>query len=61
MKKIKRKRPPETEVVLLRDLAPRSEVKGGAGKILFGERLDEGGDAVSGRERATDGRPKRHS
>lgn len=27
----------ESETVLLRDLAPRAEVKGGAGKLRFGE------------------------
>ena len=28
------------EIVLLRDLAPRKEVKGGAGKIVFGAGAD---------------------
>ena len=28
------------EVVLLADLAPRKDVKGGAGRRFFGERLD---------------------
>ncbi|MDQ3810991.1 MAG: hypothetical protein M3336_11930 [Chloroflexota bacterium] len=31
------KEPHEEEVILLEDLAPRGDVKGGAGKILFGE------------------------
>lgn len=29
--------PPEDEVVLLKDLAPRGEVSGGASKLRFGE------------------------
>jgi hypothetical protein len=28
------------EVILLADLAPRHDVKGGAGKLLFGERVE---------------------
>lgn len=28
------------EIVLLQDLAPRKEVKGGAGKIIFGQGAD---------------------
>lgn len=63
MKKGRRRsaRPHDEEVVLLRDLVPRAEVKGGAGKILFGERVDDGGAAVNGhiRERSSDDRPKR--
>jgi hypothetical protein len=35
----KRKKQGE-EIVLLRDLAPRKEVKGGAGKIIFGQGAD---------------------
>ena len=36
------------DVVLLADLAPRKDVKGGAGRLLFGERLaaSEGADAT---------------
>lgn len=36
-------------VILLKDLAPRKGVKGGAGKILFGERVEgvEGDDLLS--------------
>lgn len=62
MKKGRRRsaRPHDEEVVLLRDLVPRAEVKGGAGKILFGERVDDGGAAVGHtRERPADDRPKR--
>jgi hypothetical protein len=60
MKKGKSQKPrgPEGEVILLRDLAPRSDVKGGAGKILFGQRLDGGRGAEEGRPSAAD-RPKR--
>lgn len=29
----------DSRVVLVRDLAPRKDVKGGSGKLLFGERL----------------------
>jgi hypothetical protein len=32
-------------VVLLRDLAPRKEVSGGSGKLLFGERQEPADDA----------------
>ena len=32
------------EIVLLQDLAPRKEVKGGAGKIVFGERAETSED-----------------
>lgn len=35
----KRKKSGE-EIVLLQDLAPRKEVKGGAGKIIFGQGAD---------------------
>jgi hypothetical protein len=35
----KRKKQGE-EIVLLRDLAPRKEVKGGTGKIIFGQGAD---------------------
>lgn len=31
---------PADEVVRLEDLAPREDVKGGAGKLLFGERRE---------------------
>jgi hypothetical protein len=33
----KRERGRTTEVLLLRDLAPRQEIKGGAGKRVFGD------------------------
>jgi hypothetical protein len=33
----KRERGRTTEVLLLKDLAPRDEVKGGAGKRVFGD------------------------
>jgi len=33
----KRERGRTTEVLLLKDLAPREEVKGGAGKRVFGD------------------------
>ncbi|MEO8431055.1 MAG: hypothetical protein ABI592_06055 [Acidobacteriota bacterium] len=36
MKRIRRR---TREVVLLKDLAPRQEIKGGSGKRLFGERI----------------------
>ena len=36
----KRKLP---QVILVKDLAPRRDVKGGSGKILFGERFPENG------------------
>lgn len=29
----------DSRVILVRDLAPRKDVKGGSGKLLFGERL----------------------
>jgi hypothetical protein len=32
------KRRKDTDVVLLRDLSPRQDVTGGAGKLFFGER-----------------------
>lgn len=32
------KRTKDADVVLLRDLSPRQDVTGGAGKLLFGER-----------------------
>jgi hypothetical protein len=32
----------DEEVILLEDLAPRKDVKGGAGKILFGEDIVAG-------------------
>jgi hypothetical protein len=34
-------KPPPRETILLQDLAPRRDVKGGAGKLLFGEQLLE--------------------
>jgi hypothetical protein len=51
MKKTRRRKPgtEQAEVILLQDLAPRGDVQGGAGKILFGERLD---DAAPASERA---------
>lgn len=65
MKKTRRKKPlgHETEIILLRDLAPPSDVTGGAGKILFGERLDDGRGGVNGprNEQAIEGRSKRKS
>ena len=63
MKKRRRDKPAENEptVILLRDLAPRADVTGGSRKILFGQRLDDGGDAAPGRERAAEGRPKRNA
>jgi len=33
----KRERGRTTEVLLLKDLAPRKEIKGGAGKRIFGD------------------------
>jgi hypothetical protein len=33
------------EVVLLRDLAPREDVVGGSGQILFGQTIHPPGDA----------------
>jgi len=41
-------------VVLLEDLAPRKEVKGGAGKIVFGQ----GGDRFGGTEEEKKGKKK---
>jgi len=40
-----RRRKNSSSVVLLRDLAPRKEVAGGAGKVLFGERREPAKDA----------------
>jgi hypothetical protein len=34
-----KRRKDDSRVVLVRDLAPRRDVKGGSGKLLFGERL----------------------
>jgi hypothetical protein len=36
--------PPEAEVILLTDLAPRETVKGGAGKLIFGQPLEAADD-----------------
>jgi hypothetical protein len=42
--KVRRQRP---DVVLLQDLVPREEVRGGTAKRLFGERADGGKKADS--------------
>lgn len=47
------KRDKKDEIVLLRDLTPRKEVIGGAGKRLFGERRDASRDASEGRTSRT--------
>jgi hypothetical protein len=47
-KKDSRARRKKDDVVLLADLAPRADVKGGAGRLFFGERVTDtgrGGDA----------------
>ena len=38
---MKRKNRKKEDLVLLNDLAPRKEIKGGAGKRVFGERAQE--------------------
>ncbi len=40
---MKKRERPRGDVILLRDLAPRQEVKGGAGKRVFGSFADENG------------------
>ena len=42
MQKVKDEKPKKkgSSIVLLKDLAPRKEVKGGAGKIVFGAGAD---------------------
>jgi hypothetical protein len=36
--------PPDDDAILLQDLAPRRDVKGGSGKLLFGEQpVDDAG------------------
>jgi hypothetical protein len=37
MKKVKTEKTKKKQIVLLEDLAPRKEVKGGAAKIVFGQ------------------------
>ena len=39
------------DVILLEDLAPRKDVKGGAGKVLFGERVEDSQDERLASER----------
>ncbi|MGH7390642.1 MAG: hypothetical protein ACREM3_14455 [Candidatus Rokuibacteriota bacterium] len=57
-KKGARRRGKDLEVVLLADLAPRKDVKGGAGKLLFGERMEPVTAAESDRAEG-DQRPRR--
>ena len=49
----------DEEIILLEDLAPRDDVKGGSGKILFGEAL--GDDAQGGRDDAAGSTSKNES
>lgn len=46
MKKKTDKRKKAEQVLLLRDLAPRTEVKGGAGKIPFGQQVHLSDQAI---------------
>ena len=46
----------DEEIILLEDLAPRDDVKGGSGKILFGEA--PGDDGQGGRNDAAGGTDK---
>ena len=48
-KDVKRKK--RGAIILLEDLAPRKDVKGGAGKIVFGEGGDPAGRAEEDQER----------
>jgi hypothetical protein len=51
---LKRRKATPRDVVHLEDLAPRNPVVGGAGKLLFGERLDPRTDegSAAGTEKA---------
>jgi hypothetical protein len=44
---MKRKNRKKEELVLLNDLAPRKDIKGGAGKRVFGERAQETGQPTA--------------
>jgi hypothetical protein len=52
-----RKRKP-AGIVRLEDLAPRARVRGGSGKLLFGERVDHPPEGESAAETETKSRPK---
>ncbi len=55
MKKVKgEKRKSKDDVILLKDLAPHKDVKGGAGKIIFGQ----GGNPFLGTARSEDKKDK---
>jgi len=46
------------EVIRLEDLAPRARVKGGSGKLVFGERVDHPAEGDSAPETDTKRRPE---
>ncbi len=41
MKKKEKNRKKEDKVILVRDLLPRNEVRGGSGKVIFGEQVQQ--------------------